>query len=253
MDGKKTWPRLTLVGLTLVSIIAAYDVSTLAHEWTHATVAWLLGHKDNPFNIHYGDWTLLNVNEAVDYQGLFAAGQGIAVAVIGISALITNTVLFLSSLHWLSKKPVQQRHCLYLLLYWFALLNISELYSYIPLRTFAATGDVRNFTRGLAISPWIVFVPGSLAIGWGIWYFLRKALPPAYEILALDSRFSRRVYLGTTLFILFIFFGLTPYHYGPHEANNIWILVSFAIGLGVFFVLNPGAAEAKGEGGKGGA
>jgi len=153
MDWDKTLPRLTLVGLTVISIVAAFDISTLAHEWTHATVAWLLGHKDNPFHIYYGDWSLLNVNEAVDYRSLFATGQGTAASAIGISALITNAVLFIASLHWLSRKSVNQRKWLYLLLYWFALMNISELYSYIPLRTFAPTGDIRNFVTGLAISP----------------------------------------------------------------------------------------------------
>ena len=39
-----------------------------------------------------------------------------------------------------------------------------ELISYIVMRPFAAGGDTFHFNHGLALSPWLLFVAGTLLI-----------------------------------------------------------------------------------------
>src|SRR5258706_8418240 len=69
---------------SLVAFIAAYYVCILLHEWLgHGAMAWILGQKNSPFDIYYGGWSLLHVDEQVDYNKLLATNQGVSAALIG--------------------------------------------------------------------------------------------------------------------------------------------------------------------------
>jgi hypothetical protein len=74
--------------------------------------------------------------------------------------------MFLLSYWLLQKQQVQDRPHLYYVL-WFNLMNIANLFDYIPFRTFTPVNwdtDMSNLERGLNISPWVVYVVGGYLV-----------------------------------------------------------------------------------------
>lgn len=232
---KKILKYLLFVMTTLLLIVITRYVMVLLHEWTHGTVAWLLGVKSNPFNIYYGDWTLLQVDEAVNYLQLYNSGRIWAVASIAITPIIINTLLYLSSLLIISRASIQKRKLTYQFSFWFALMNLGEVYAYIPIRTFGTHGDVGNFIRDLNLSPWLIYLPGTLLVGIATWYFLKYILPRAYYHLNILSLWLCSFYLFLVLIVYFFFFGLAGANtYGIVSHVFSWTSVAL---IPVFFVI----------------
>jgi hypothetical protein len=237
---KLAWKRaMVYTFITLITLFATRHLMVLLHEWTHSSIAWILGHKERPFAIHYGTWTLLEVDEAVDYAVLYTAGEGGTAALIAVSALLVNLALFLFCLRLLSMVKIQQQRWLYQLIFWFAVMNIGELFSYIPVRTFVGNrGDVGHLIHGVGISPWSVFLPGSLVIGGGLWYLLKGELENFYQIMSLSVGMPRRIYLGLTLFVIFFWYGASAFHdYGPTSVRSLASLGAALVGIILFFIL----------------
>ncbi len=182
-----------------------YYMVVLLHEWGHGTMAWLFGVKSSPFDIRYGGWFLMNCDEAVPYDQLLSGGHGLQVALIGISGFTVNALLFLLSLYFLSRMKKSGSVWALGAFYWSCVLNLMAMFGYIPLNTFSVQGDVGRLVHGLQISPWLVFIPGSLLIGWAFIRVLRVELPKMYAFAPIRTRGMRRVLLGVTLFFLFIF------------------------------------------------
>jgi len=224
----------------MITLFASRHLMVLLHEWTHSSAAWALGHKEHPFAIHYGDWTLLDVNEDVDYETLYAAGQGDRASLIAISALVTNLALFLLCIPLLSLEAIQQQKWVYQFVFWFAVMNVGELFSYVPVRTFVGNnGDVGHFVHGLGISPWVVFLPGISIVGIGLWHLLVREMPRFYRIMSLSAIAPQRIYLGLTIFVIFFWYGSSAFwYYGPGSARSLWTLAATLMGIVLFVVCN---------------
>ncbi len=205
--------------LNVLIVWIAFDSAILIHEWTHGFVAWLNGAKSNPFNIFYGDWTLLNVDEDVDYPSLLKAGRNWAVACIAISPIILNLLLTLFSFNLMKKKSMQAKKLTYAFLLWFSAFNLAEFFSYIPIRTFTTHADIFNFNHALNNSPWVIGIIGGLCAILLIAYFFLKMLPMAYKVLHINKLWVRIIYLLAMLFIFFIIGGYRgAEHYGSISA-----------------------------------
>ncbi len=178
-------------------IIASYYISILLHEYGHATTAWLLGYKSSPFAIQYGSWYLIPVSEHVNYQKLFAAGHGIAGALIGISGITVTTVLFLTSLTFLNTQRILQKPYLCLFFFWLAGNNLMEIYLYIVNRCFT-TGDISEFTQGLGISTFWLFIPGTLLACLAVYRYYWKELPKIYQLIDTKCLWIKRLFLYLT-------------------------------------------------------
>ncbi|MBA2650165.1 MAG: hypothetical protein H0U75_11360 [Legionella sp.] len=178
----------------------------LIHEWTHGFVAWINGLKSNPFDIYYGDWTLLNVDESVDYASLIHAGKNWVVAWIAITPIIINLLLSVYCFYLLQKNTIQKKKWFYIFCFWFSAFNLQEFFSYIPIRTFTTHADVYNFNSSLHLSPWIIGTLGGIISLMLIAYFFIKILPMTYSILNLNF-WTRLIYLSAILFIFFIIGG----------------------------------------------
>jgi hypothetical protein len=223
---------------TLATIIISHQIMGLLHEWTHGLIAWIFGYKNSPFDICYGNWTLLNMDEDVNYSLLYSANEGLKVSIIAISALITNVILSILSLIIISKKTIQQKRWTFSLFYWFAVMNIAEIYSYIPLRTFSPTGDVGHFLRGLGISPLIFVFPATLLVIYGIWFILSRSTWLYFNVFNLRRK-GQRIHLTILIFIIFFWFGGKAFHfYGMKNILSIWSLISCVAGLIIFIILN---------------
>jgi hypothetical protein len=229
---------LAFFGVAVVLLLVARHVMVLCHEWTHGTAAWLSGYKDSPFDIYYGDWTLLHVDEDVDYARIMGDGKGWLVSLIASSALITNTLLFLLSTFLLSRKYSRWSWPVNLFVFWFGVVNIAELFSYVPLRVFLS-GDIHNFVTGLDISPWFVLVPGTTLVGFGLSRVFGRDLTTVIRATGLSGLTGQRLLLGFLMFTIFWFYGGGLDAFFPWENSlgfQLWVSFSAALGVAMFFV-----------------
>lgn len=220
--------------LNIIVLWIAFDFAVLIHEWTHGLMAWINGVKSSPFNIYYGDWTLLNVDEAVDYPSLASAGRNTAIAFIAITPVVLNLFLSLYSFYLMHRKAIQIKRWVYKFCFWFSAINLAEFFSYVPIRTFTTHADIFNFNSSAQLSPWIIgTIGGSISLILIAFFFI-KILPMTYRILNLKF-WEQVVYLAVILFILFVIGGYRgASHYG--NVSAVMGIISLAL-IPLIFIL----------------
>ena len=200
---------------TVPFVLLAHYVAVFPHELTHSFFAWFLGYKSNPLNIQYGGTSLSNlfllsgVDENVDYQQIFQQNPYHVALIAFAGPGIANGGMFLLSYWLLQKQQIHDRPYLYYFMLWFNLMNIANLFDYIPFRTFTPVNwdtDMSNLERGLNISPWVVYVLGGYLVLFVIWQFFSKTLVESYVYLGLDSLWIRSFLLIAAVVVLFGYF-----------------------------------------------
>ena len=205
----------------------------------HGLVAWLAGYKSSPFAIHYGsDWfTLWDIDADVPYSQIIADGKLKTMAAIAIAPLLLQSGLFLIGLRALSLFSFNR--WVFAFIYWFVILQISEIYSYIPIRSFTSHGDIYHFLYAAEGSPWIVAVPGTLFVLWGIYHMLYREVPRAYSILKINTQLGRWTFLFANILLFFGYYGAVgfarPYPIDHYLSLVSWILIPFVF---IYFYLN---------------
>jgi hypothetical protein len=176
------------------------------HEWTHSTIAWLAGYKSNPFAIYYGtEWfTLWDIDEAVPYTQILADAKPNVAATIAIAPVLLEVVLFLIGLKLLK---LLTNWWAFAFAYWFTLIEISEVYDYIPIRTFSKSGDMHNFLSATGLSPYFLFIPGTFFVLWGILRMLAIEEPKACQKLGIQTKIGRFTFLLANILIFFGYYG----------------------------------------------
>ncbi|MFD2933803.1 hypothetical protein [Spirosoma flavum] len=223
--------------MTVVTVIATHHIMVLVHEWSHSMVGWLLGYKAQPFDIIYGDWTLFYAEEDINYEPIFRFYPWKA-SLIAVAALVTNVLLYLLSQVGLRKLATQRRPLSTQALFWFAVFNLAELYSYMPLRAFSSNGDVGHFETGLSIPAWVGFVLGTPLVAWQLVILLTKSLPITYNSLELTSTGSKIAYSYLTTSIVFGLYGSAPiFYYSLLAPQARWSLFSAIVWSFVLFLL----------------
>ena len=122
--------------------------------------------------------TLGNIDEDVDYDQALAAGRTTAVALTAMSGVVIgNGAFYLIARQLLRRPAVAARPWVLYFLFWYIVHSVGNFYDYVPLRTFAANGDVKSFALGSDWSLWwIVGVAGYLTL-WAIVDLHQKAMP----------------------------------------------------------------------------
>lgn len=198
-------------------------------------MAYFLGFKSNPLDITCGgtSWQnillLSNIDEHVNYHLIFSSGHPMDVSLVAFAGPgIANGSLFLISYFLLKNEKVIQRPMLFYFLFLFNLINLGNLFDYVPIRTFAKTDDVHNFVTGLNISPWWVFIIGGYVVAFSIYQFFSKTLDSAYANLQLTQAGSKASLMILCVCILFGFFGGFPYiyFYGEQIVGSVTYLLS---------------------------
>ena len=204
-------------------------MSLLFHEWTHGTFAWIFGYKKSPFDIYYGNWTLLNAWELIDYKAILIIDKGWVVSIIAISPIILSSLLYLIGILLLSINQLQKKRIVWCFLFWFTLSNLGQVYDYIPIRIFTEyqdgllRGDIGHFIQGISLSPWIVFFPGILFVIVGITIFLRNEVPRFYVIMGISNSNQRKI-LFLVLTYLWGWYGMTGIQYSSF--SNVLCCIS---------------------------
>lgn len=215
----------------------AHALGYFAHEYAHSFTAWTLGYKANPLGLDYGhlDWnnilTQSDIDENVDYDPIFAAGRGSIASLIAIAGvLFGNGISYLFSLYGYKRAKQTERFTLAMFLFLLCLMNVGNLISYIPARTFANHADMATVERGLDISPWwlaiVLGVPFCVAVA----HFVLKIVPAAMRYFFPLSRGAQAILLGLCCYMIFVFYGGAGLHHYGNVSHGIsmvfiWVLL----------------------------
>lgn len=210
-----------LAVLTPPIVLPTHYLAVLPHEFAHRFMAWGLGHLSDPVAIDWGGASLanllllVNIDEGVDYDAVRATGPAWHVALIAVAGpgLANGALLALSRLGLDRAARSGTRPLAYYALYWFWLMNLANIYDYVPMRTFATHADVRHFLDGTGLSPWTVYVLGGYVVAALIVGMLRTVLPLTYRTLDLPLA-QRSALLITSAAILFGYFALPGFFAG---------------------------------------
>jgi len=208
----------------------AHALGYLFHEYAHSFTAWAFGYMRNPLALEYGHLSVLNVallsdvDENVDYASIFKAGRGDVVSLVAVAGvLLGNGLLYAASRALYSIAKRRTRRVLGLFAFLFCLMNVGNLWCYVPVRTFATRADMANLSAGLHVSPWwiltILGVPFFVAIG----HFFARLLPDARHLLFRGDTVPEVTLTAVSTFSVFVFFGSAGLH-GYGDASH-WISV----------------------------
>ena len=194
----------TYLAIAVITFLALQALLIVMHEFTHSTTAWFLGCLPSPLDIVWGNPVMMTGwDEGVGYKKLFAEGRLHQAAVIGVSPLVMHFAMVGICLYLMLMKSVGLPKWLRHVVFWFCAANFMELVAYIPMRGFSAHGDTGNFNRGMGISPWYLFILGSVVLGWLLYVYFKKALPRLWQAFAPENRSLQWSSLILSAFIIF--------------------------------------------------
>jgi hypothetical protein len=191
--------------ISIVTFLALQSLIVVVHEFTHSNMAWLLGEMKNPLDIVWGNpLTMTGWDEGVEYSRIFAQGDYAKAAVIGFCPLVMHSIvsgvgIFLMCGQWLIQKK-----WLFHAVYWLVVANLMELVAYVFMRSFAGHGDIGIFDRGTGLSPWWVFIIGSVLLIWALLLLYRHPLPRLQALFAQGNPATMWMILVLTSFLIFL-------------------------------------------------
>jgi hypothetical protein len=201
-DSSRDWIRFTL--LTIATYLALQTIIVVAHEYAHSITAWLLGYIPSPLTVIWGNpVTIRGWDEGVPYDRLFPSGGNPSEAVTGGIPLLMHTIFVIVGLYFLARPKPTERRPLFYAVYWFVVINLTELVAYLVMRPFAGSGDTGRFNEGLEISPWFLFVAGTVFILIALWVLMGRVMP-RLDVVVDGSRTKHWIVVWMTAFIMFL-------------------------------------------------
>ena len=198
---KQTFNYLILALVTFLPISALF---VIIHEYIHSTIAWLLGAKENPMIIQWGNLvTFEGWDETVCYSCLFDSGRGTTAAIIAASPLIFQAAVFTICLYLMLGDRLLKKRLPFHVVFWVAIINFMELFSYIAYRSFSLHGDIGNINRGLGLSPWLLFTVNTILVLAGIYLLFGRVLPKVNVVVAKGNPRTKKLILILSAFIFF--------------------------------------------------
>lgn len=234
---------IKLLLINVIAFIFAYYVAILLHEWGHGFVAWLYGLKNSPFEVQYGGWFLLHVDENVNYDNLIFFDSGVTAALIAIAGPIVSLILTIISFILLSSKNIKKNSIKLIFAYWFLMINMVPLVQYFSISTFSSDGDTGHFAVGLNISHWWVFVPGTIFIIYALWKICTVEIIKAYVFMPVKSLVGQNILLLATLCVIFLLIymhGFNPLtDPGVDTMSRYLSIISIIVVPILFLLCNP--------------
>lgn len=217
-----------LLAATPVLMLLAHYAAVLPHEFSHSFVAWFLGIKSDPWNIHWGGTSvgnillLYNIDEKVDYQAALAEGRNAAVALVALAGPGMNGLLYLLARFVAPLWRREARPFVAYLTFWFLLMQLGNLYDYVPVRVAASDGDVRHWIWATHMSPWTIYVVVGYLVLWAMIDTYRLVLPRALDASGICTPPGRALVLITATALLFGYFAIP----GLLESDDVSLFVS---------------------------
>src|SRR5579872_1787764 len=129
-----------LLIVTFLFILLSHHLAFFIHEYAHAVAAWILGYKNSPFDINYGDTSLTNllllsgVDQKVDNSLIYSSGHPGHVALIAFAGPGIILFLFFVSSWLIQNKKITTHPYLLYFLFFFNLWCLGATYAYVPVR-----------------------------------------------------------------------------------------------------------------------
>src|SRR5271169_1103167 len=149
---------------TCVIVVIAHAIAYMTHEYSHSFVAWGLGWMPKPLALDYGAPTLYNilflgdVGDNVQYNPIFAAGQGWAASIIALSGTVIGNGVVYFALSFLSKvEGILSNRVSLSVVYWIAVMCAGNVWGYVPIRAITSHADIAIAAKGLGLSTWLLF------------------------------------------------------------------------------------------------
>jgi hypothetical protein len=96
-----------------------------------------------------------------------------------------------------------KKSLLFHLVFWVAIINFMELFTYIAYESFSSSGDIANINRGLGLSPWLLFPINAILVIAGIYLLFGRALPKMNIVVAEGNPLTKRLILVLSAFLSF--------------------------------------------------
>ena len=193
---------LLYVLLTITVYFFGQTIIVLLHEYAHSSAAWLLGYSSTPFTVVWGNpLTMRGWDEGVSYDQLFSSSVNPAESVIGGIPLLMHAVFAALGLILLLRSRVRRSRLPFLLVYWFVVANLAELVAYLWMRPFIPTGDTGRFNAGLGLTPWPLFLVGTVLLFVALALLVCRAIPVLDQVAGEEGRWHWMNVLFTGFFI----------------------------------------------------
>ncbi|MBT2794767.1 hypothetical protein [Paraburkholderia strydomiana] len=228
---------VAFIMLTPVFYIMSLWISVFPHEYAHSITAWLFGYKLNPFEIDYGSFDWKNVlfvdgiDEHVNYFLIYLFGARFAIGTIALAGPFATLLLYLVSLRLVRSTETRSRPYFFYLLLWVNATNLSELISYVVLRSITKHGDLGHIEFAWGVSQWLVFTVGCVLLSVATWKFFSRTIVGLHLIAGEDQMPVKCFF--TIVFAVYLF--AYPAARVLLENNDL-----FSVGMSVLFcVLTP--------------
>jgi hypothetical protein len=232
---------LMLLTITVVSFLFLHLLIIVMHEFSHSFCAYFLGWKPDPWDIIYGSIIGAHWDENVDYSAIFAAGEGPAAAAIAFAGPLSNIMLFFVTVGLMSTKSVKNHRWIYHCTFWTCVITFAMVFEYVFTRSFLQHDDFGNINHGLGISPWSIFIVGTLLGILGLYYIIVYLLPEYHAIVTPHERPLQYVTVSAVCFVIFLFYiGLRITAYP--DVPEWWCGV---VGIAALFIVSFAASPAR--------
>ncbi|MBY0290094.1 MAG: hypothetical protein K2X52_23570 [Mycobacteriaceae bacterium] len=206
---RSTW---LLLSATPLILLVTYYVSFMTHEYGHSFAAWILGIKSSPWPITWGSNSIGNflflseVDEHVDYRTAMASGKNLAVAVVALSGIAVNALLYLVFRLVAPLWRTSTRRFVAYSTFWLLCMEVGNFFCYVPIRVASPSGDMHNWTVGTHLSWWWLYVIIGYLTLWAMIDFYRTVLPESLDTSGIRARIGRALVLVTATLLLFGYF-----------------------------------------------
>ncbi len=233
MASRTTWPWLYLLALILLQWWLAHAIVFFTHEYAHSTVAWLLGWKASPFDLHFPPLSArvlliqLGIDQNVNEAPIFAAGRGVDVGLIAIAGMVLgNGLITLPISRWAWRRAARLgARGWAMLAYWCTVASIGNLIDYVPIRTFTLESDMGSVQKGFGWSSWTLLIVLGVPILIVLVHFLLRTVPASLTWLFPASLARRIAVAWLTMLALFGFYGAAGFVEGG-EISRLFSTIS---------------------------
>lgn len=228
----QNWPLFVL--LIIAVLWLTHALAFFAHEYAHSFTAWLLGWKANPLALNYGHLTVGNIlaqfdiDENVDYKPIFATSHDVQAGIIAAAGMVVGNFLITYPLSRLAYRAAKRKNNTgqAFFFYWLCAASVGNLIDYVPMRTFAPSGDMHTVAEGFHCSPWAIIIVLGIPFLIALIHFFLKFAPQALNFILPNSRPKRITVAILTSFLIFGFYGaagLTASDNVSHAISNVSI------------------------------
>lgn len=201
------WDVLVYLSITIITFTILHFLVIYMHELSHSFMACFLGTKENPLDIIWGRGIFaVACDENVDYQTLFSAGKGTTAAIIAFAGSLSNIILFFVTAALTSLKSVKSRPWVYHAVFWALATTFIMIFEYVFTRSFMTGDDFGNIEHGLGLSPFAIFIPGTILGLIALWYIFTILVPDHYKIVTPFELPKQYITIASVSFVFFLLY-----------------------------------------------